>query len=281
MLQSGFLLQPLCSFSLVKIPNCYSQSPSPKPPLLLKFRTSYRDNLRYLTSIGIIDSVTKIHRNPSPETLLQVLSTVNFLKSKGFSESHFARFAYLIPQVFTPEFNPSDLQPVFDFLTDDLAASEEESRDLILLCPRILQSSVQFCLRPTFRYLRDIGVENLNKPSNLNAHLLNTRVKRLEETVWFLRDIGFSREESIKICERLPAIFGYSIDNNLWPKFDYLVGEMERSVGEIKGFPQYFAFSLEKRIKPRHMHLKRRNVEDVSLKKMLMWNDQKFYARWR
>ncbi|XP_027112277.1 transcription termination factor MTEF1, chloroplastic-like [Coffea arabica] len=283
MLQSAPLAQPIRSFSSEKSPNCRSQSPSSKPPFhFLRFRTSYRDNLRYLNSIGIINSDKKIHRNPSPETLLHILSTVNFLKSKGFSESHFARLAYLTPQVFSPQVNPADLQPVFDFLTTELAASEEESRDLILLCPHILQSNVQFCLRPTLLYLRDIGVESLNKPTNLNAHLLNTRVKRLEDTAKFLLDIGFSQEEATKFCGRLPAIFGYSIDNNLLPKFEYLVGEMERSLDELKGFPQYFAFSLEKRIKPRHLHLKRRNVvvKEVPLKKMLMWNDKKFYAKW-
>ncbi|KAL3515178.1 hypothetical protein ACH5RR_022080 [Cinchona calisaya] len=279
MLQSASFLQPLCSFSSVRSPNPHSESPSPKP-LFLNFRTSYRDNLRYLNSIGIINSDTKIHRNPSPETLLHILSTVNFLKSKGFSESHFARLAFLIPQVFSPEFNPADLQPVFDFLNNELAASEEESCAFILLCPHILQSNVQFCLRPTLCYLRDIGVENLNRPNNLNAHLLNTRVKKLDEKIRFLREIGFSQEESAKICARLPAIFGYSVENNLLPKLEYLVGEMDRSLDELKGFPQYLAFSLEKRIKPRHMHLKRRNVE-VPLKRMLMWNDKKFYAKWK
>lgn len=283
MLHSAYLVQTICSFSSEKGPNYRSQSPSSKPPIhFLRFRTSYRDNLRYLNSIGIVNSDRKIHRNPSPETLLHILSAVNFLKSKGFSESHFARLASLTPQVFSPEFNPADLQPVFDFLTTELAASEEESRDLILLCPHILQSNVQFCLRPTLLYLRDIGVENLNKPTNLNAHLLNTRIQRLEDTVRFLLDIGFSQEESTEFCGRLPAVFGYSIDNNLLPKVEYLVCEMERSLDELKGFPQYLAFSLDKRIKPRHMHLKRRNVvKEVPLKKMLMWNDKKFYAKWK
>lgn len=96
----------------------------------------------------------------------------------------------------------------------------------------------------------------------------------------FLESVGFSKEEAKRACVRLPAIFGYSIDNNLWPKFQYLVEEMERSVEELKEFPQYFGFSLEKKIVPRHLHLKERNVK-VPLKKMLLWNDQNFYAKWK
>ena len=84
--------------------------------------------------------------------------------------------------------------------------------------------------------------------------------------------MGFLRRR-LKACVRLPAMFGYSIDNNLWPKFKYLVDKMERSVEELK-FPQYFGFSLEKRIVPRHLHLKERKVQ-IPLNIMLLWSDQK------
>ena len=62
--------------------------------------------------------------------------------------------------------------------------------------------------------------------------------------------------------------------------FKYLVDKMERSVEESKKFPQYFGFSLEKRIVPRHLHLKERNVQ-IPLNRMLLWSDQKFYAKWK
>ncbi|KAA8545966.1 hypothetical protein F0562_020583 [Nyssa sinensis] len=270
----------VCSHSPLKNPNPHSPSSSPHPPLLLKFRTSHRENLRYLKTLGIIDPETKTHRTPSPKTLDQILSTVNFLKSKGFSEADFPRLAFLCPKLFSPEFNPTDIEPVFDFLTIDLAASAAESRGIILRCPRILLSDVEFCLRPTLLYLRELGLQKLNSPTNLNAHLLNTRIGRLQEKIKFLQSVGFSYEEAARVCARLPAIFGYSMEHNLRPKFEYLMREMKRSVEELKEFPQYFAFSLEKRIAPRHLHLKQRNVQ-LPLKRMLLWGDQKFYAKWK
>jgi mTERF domain-containing protein len=103
---------------------------------------------------------------------------------------------------------------------------------------------------------------------------LRLRVRFMEEVV------GFTEEEAKRSCARLPAILGYDVENNLWPKFVYLVKEMERDLEELKKFPQYFGFSLEKRIVPRHLHLKERGVR-IPLNRMLMWSDDKFYAKWK
>ncbi|XP_059434153.1 transcription termination factor MTEF1, chloroplastic [Corylus avellana] len=275
-------LTTLSSSSPAKTPTPNSLSPSPTPkPLYLKFRTSYRDNLRYLRALRILNPATKNNKKPpSPDDVNHVLATVDFLKSKGFTDPDFARLAFLCPLLFSSTFEPTDVAPVFDFLSADLSASPEQSRGLILRCPRILFSDVEFCLRPTLNYLKQLGVEDLSSPTNLNAHLLNTRTDRLRTKIGFLRSIGFSHEEATRACVRLPAIFGYSIDNNLWPKYIYLVDEMERSVEELIGFPQYFGFSLEKRIAPRHLHLKERNVH-LPLNRMLLWGDQKFFAKWK
>ncbi|XP_052193054.1 transcription termination factor MTEF1, chloroplastic [Diospyros lotus] len=255
---------------------CSAKNPDSQPRRL-RFPTSHRENLRYLKVIGVVAPATKTQ---SPESLTQILYTVNFFKSKAFSDHDFPRLAFVCPQLFSPTFCTSDLQPVFDFLTLDLAASVEQSRGLVLRFPRILFSDVQHCLRPTLVYLSELGLENLQVPTNLNAHLLNTRVHKLEEKIRFLRGVGFSDEESAMICARMPAIFGYSVEHNLRPKFGYLVREMRRGVEELLEFPQYFGFSLEKKIVPRHLHLQERGVR-IPLRKMLLWSDQRFYAKWK
>lgn len=114
----------------------------------------------------------------------------------------------------------------------------------------------------------------------MTAHLLNTRVEKLRKKITFLQSIGLSYEEAANVCARYPAIFGYGLENNLLPKYEYLVNHMKRSVEELKVFPQYFGFSLGKRIIPRHLHLTQRNVQ-IPLKRMLMWGDEKFYAKWK
>ncbi|KAK7295266.1 hypothetical protein RJT34_18172 [Clitoria ternatea] len=246
----------------------------------IKFRTRYRENLRYLRALTIIDPKTKPNDLPLPDCVDHLLATVTFLKSHSFSDADIPRLNYLTPHLFSTAVHSADIAPVFHFLAADLLATASESRALILRCPKLLFSDVELCLRPTLHFLRQIGIRELNKPTNRNAHLLNTRVDKLHGKVRFLQEIGFTNEEAIKACARLPAIFGYDVGNNLWPKFVYLTKDMERELEELKRFPQYFGFSLDKRIVPRHLHLKERGVR-IPLNRMLMWGDDKFYAKWK
>ncbi|KAI3893000.1 hypothetical protein MKW92_051863 [Papaver armeniacum] len=268
-----------CSISPNPNPKHFHSTPNPQ--LQLKFHTTYRENIRYLKTLGIISNKnSNTNKFFSNETLDRILSIVNFLSSKGFTDSQIQRLSFLCPKIFFSDIDPTDIEPVLDFLTKDLSATQDEACGLVVKCPDILFSDVRFCLRPTLLFLREIGLDKLNSPTSLNAHLLNTRVGKLTAKIRFLESLGFSCEESSRICARLPAIFGYSVDNNLMPKIEYLVREMDRSIDELEAFPQYLAFSLEKRIIPRHLHLKERNVI-IPLHKMLLWSDQKFYAKWK
>ncbi|KAJ4844455.1 hypothetical protein Tsubulata_028948 [Turnera subulata] len=280
------MLQPisLSAFSPTKAkafdPYRLSSSPSQPRGQYLKFRTTHHENLRYLKAIGIIDPRTKPIKLPHPDAVSQIITTVDFFKSKGFLDTDFSRLAYLCPQLFSPNFDITSIEPVFQFLTREVNASEEDARVMVIKCPALLFSNVEYCLRPTLDYLTQLGVSKLNVPSTANAHLLNIRVDKLNARVEFLRDLGFSHEEAARTCARLPAIFGFGIDSNLRPKVDYLVKDMGRSLEELKEFPRYLAFSLEKKIIPRHLHLKERNVK-IKLDRMLLWSDERFYAKWK
>lgn len=80
---------------------------------------------------------------------------------------------------------------------------------------------------------------------------------------------------------RVPSLLTFSVENNFRPKVEFLVGEMGREVGELKEFPQFFAFSLEKRIKPRHMMMVERGFGSsrISLGDMLRVSDGEFRER--
>lgn len=73
-------------------------------------------------------------------------------------------------------------------------------------------------------------------------------------------------------------MFCYSIEENFEPKFNYFMVEMGRDLKELKEFPQYFSFSLENRIKPRHRHCVEKGV-CLSLRVMLRLNDERFRER--
>ncbi|CAL9137406.1 unnamed protein product [Musa acuminata var. zebrina] len=270
----------LCSIRLPilsssQIPHRNHKPPSvssPSPPLVLRFRTSRRQNLRYLKSLGITAT--------SPESIAWTLAVVEFLKSKGFSDRHFPRLSSASPTIFSSADVNRTLAPVFAFLVTELSADPDQARDLILRCPDLLMASVDYRLRPTLLFLQELGLRSLSSPTNLNAHLLNTPVEKLASKIRFLEGLGLSHQEASKVCARCPAIFGYSVENNLRPKVEYLVREMGRSMEEVNEFPQYFAFSMEKKIRPRHLHLKERGVR-IPLQRMLLWSDDRFYRKWK
>lgn len=80
---------------------------------------------------------------------------------------------------------------------------------------------------------------------------------------------------------RLPSLLTFSVEKNFQPKVEFLVGEMGRDIGELKEFPQYFAYSLEGRIKPRHMMMLERGFGSsrISLGDLLRASDGEFRER--
>lgn len=105
--------------------------------------------------------------------------------------------------------------------------------------------------------------------------LVSSVEKTLIPKMKYLKSLGFSKEEVVGMVLRCPSLFTFSIENNYKPKLDYFSVEMGRKLEELKEFPQYFAFSLEKRIKPRHMEIVESGVE-VSLPLMLKTTDAEF-----
>ena len=88
-------------------------------------------------------------------------------------------------------------------------------------------------------------------------------------------NLRMSRADAVAMVLRCPGLFTFSVENNFKPKFDYFVGEMGGSLEELKEFPQYFAFSLEKRIKPRHMEAVQNGLK-LPLPSMLKSTDEEF-----
>lgn len=90
-------------------------------------------------------------------------------------------------------------------------------------------------------------------------------------------EIGLSKREIAFMVRRFSPLLGYSIEEVLRPKLEFLVNTMEKPVTDVVDYPRYFSYSLEKKIKPRFWVLKGRNIE-CSLKEMLGKNDEDFAA---
>jgi mTERF domain-containing protein len=77
---------------------------------------------------------------------------------------------------------------------------------------------------------------------------------------------------------RAPGILTLRMDRNLGPKLDYFVREIKGDLEEFKKFPQFFSFSLERKIKPRHRMLVEYGLK-MPLSRMLKVNEGEFNAR--
>lgn len=108
----------------------------------------------------------------------------------------------------------------------------------------------------------------------LVSNVENTLIPKLD----FLKQLGFSDSEVVNMVLRSPGLLTYSIENNFKPKVEFFVKEMKRDLREIKRFPQYFSFSLEGKIKPRHRLLVEHGFS-MPLRDMLKVSDGEFNVR--
>lgn len=181
----------------------------------------------------------------------------------------------MCPKILTSDIK-SDLNPVFNFLSYDLRVPDQNFRRVINKCPRLLISSVRDQLKPALFYLHRLGFKDLHALAYQDPILLVSSVeKTLIPKLDYLVSLGFSKADAVGMVLRCPGLFTFSVENNFKPKFEYFAEEMNGRLEELKGFPQYFAFSLEKRIKPRHVEVVQSGVK-VALPLMLKTTDEEF-----
>ncbi|OMO65753.1 Mitochodrial transcription termination factor-related protein [Corchorus olitorius] len=181
----------------------------------------------------------------------------------------------MCPKILTSNIK-TELIPVFNFLSQYLNVPENNYRRVINKCPRLLTSSVRDQLKPALFYLQRLGFKDLEALAYQDPVLLVSNVEHtLIPKLKFLETLGFSSHEAKSMVLRCPGLFTFSIENNYKPKFEYFNEVMKGKLEELKAFPQFFAFSLEKRIKPRHIEVMQSGVK-LPLANMLKSTDEEF-----
>ncbi|XP_021736131.1 transcription termination factor MTEF1, chloroplastic-like [Chenopodium quinoa] len=236
----------------------------------------FKEKILCLEILGI-DSGKALALNPSlhSTSLDSIHAIILYLQSKGIQQKDLPKIFGMCPLILTSNIK-TDLNPVFNFLSFDLGVPDHNFRKVINKCPRLLVSSVNDQLKPALSYLRRLGFKNFeglayNDPILLVSNVENTLIPKLE----YLIELGFSRKEAVSMVLRCPALFTFSIENNYNPKIEYFLEEMKDNLEELKEFPQYFAFSLEKRIKPRHLEVLESGLK-IPLSTMLKATDEEF-----
>lgn len=224
-----------------------------------------------------VDSGKALSLNPSlhSASLDSIHSIIYFLQSKGIQQKDLPRIFGMCPKVLTSDIK-TDLDPVFNFLSQDLRVPEHNFRKVVNKCPRLLASSARDQLKPALFYLQRLGFKDKEALAYRDPVLLVSNVEHtLIPKLKYFETIGFSKAEAVVMVLRCPALFTFSVENNFKPKFEYFVEQMKRKLEELKEFPQYFAFSLEKRIKPRHIEAVENGVK-LSLPDLLKSTDEEF-----
>lgn len=239
----------------------------------------FRQKLIYLQSLNV--SPTKaLNENPNLRSapLSTLYSVTHCLSSMGLEAAALGRVLDMYPLLLTSD-PYSDIYPIFDFLLNTVEIPFPEIRKSITRCPRLLVSNPETQLKPTFEFLTQLGFTGPNKLTSQTTLLLVSSVEfTLLPKIEYLVELGFEYDEVRNMVLRSPGLLTFSVENNYKPKVEYFLNEMNRDLEEIKKFPQYFSYSLERKIKPRHRILMELGFP-MQLSDMLKVSDGEFRAR--
>ncbi|GKU99518.1 hypothetical protein SLEP1_g12358 [Rubroshorea leprosula] len=254
---------------------CLQLAPRPliKPPtaLLTDSGRLFREKRLYLQSLNI-DTRKALNLNPSLRStpLSSLLSLESSLASFGLSRPSIGRILDMHPILLT-----SDPLPPINFLLHEVSLPPPQLPQSLSRCPRLLVSSVPSQLRPALQFLTSLGL-------HIDCHTTVLLVSNVERTlipkIQFLQSLGFEEKEVRRMVVRSPGLLTLSVESNMVPKLEYFLKEMKGDLKELKRFPQYFSFSLEKKIRPRHRALVRNGIK-MPLSKMLKISDGEFNVR--
>ncbi|KAJ4975003.1 hypothetical protein NE237_008177 [Protea cynaroides] len=239
----------------------------------------FRKKLLYLEALNV-DSSKALEKNPDIRSapLDSLKSVEKCLYSMGIERSDVGRIFEMHPQLLTCDPH-THLYPVFDFLLNDVGISYHDVRKSIIRCPRLLVSSVTDKLNPALYFLRRLGFVGPHAITCQTTLLLVSSVEgTLLPKLEYLQSLGFSYKETVTMVLRSPGLLTFSISNNFQPKVEYFLNEMNGDLAELKSFPQYFSFSLDGKIKPRHRLLVEHRFS-LPLSEMLKVSDGEFRER--
>ncbi|KAK6931248.1 Transcription termination factor, mitochondrial/chloroplastic [Dillenia turbinata] len=264
-----------------KIPNTFASQKrtTTTTPSTTDSGIKFRRKLLYLETLKVNPS-RALQKNPKfrSASLASLKSVEECLYSMGIERSAFGRIFDMLPQLLTSD-PYADLWPVFDFLLNDVQIPYYDIRNSIIRCPRLLVCSVDDQLKPALCFLRKLGFVGRHRITSQTTVLLVSNIEfTLVPKIQYMQSLGFSYEEVVEMVLRSPGLLTFSIPNNFEPKVEYFVRDMNGDLKELKRFPQYFSFSLEEKIKPRHRLLVEHGFS-IPLSDMLKISDGEFRAQ--
>lgn len=197
--------------------------------------------------------------------------TMVYLENFGVDKSKWAKVIYRFPALLT--YSRQKLKTTVDYLAE-LGVSKKNIGKILTRCPHIISYSVDVNLRPTVDYFQSIGIDASSLIHRCPQTFGLSVEANLKPVTQFFLERGYSKEEVATMVSRYGALYTFSLKANLLPKWDYFL-TMDYPRSELVKFPQYFGYSLEKRIIPRYGRVRESGVKIV-LNQVLSISDKKF-----
>ncbi|KAJ6796204.1 transcription termination factor MTERF5, chloroplastic [Iris pallida] len=220
-----------------------------------------RPVVEFLLELGVArtDIPTILHKRPQLCGISlsdNLKPTMTYLENFGVDKSRWAKVIYRFPALLT--YSRQKMKATVDYLTE-LGVSEENIGKILTRCPHIVSYSVEEKLRPTVEYFQSIGVDASSLIHRCPQTFGLSIEGNLKPVTEFFLVNGYSIEEVVTMVTRYGALYTFSLTGNLIPKWNYFL-KMEYPRSELVKFPQYFGYSLEERIKPRHAKMREYGV---------------------
>lgn len=251
---------------------------------------SAQERLEYLLGVGVKQKDIKRILLRQPQILEYTVEKnlkahVTFLLGLGIQNSRIGQIIGAAPSLLSYSVENS-LKPTVRYLIEEVGIKERDLGKVVQLSPQILVQRIDNSWNTRYIFLskeldapRDSVVKMVTKhPQFLHYSIEDGLLPRIN----FLRSIGMRNSDILTVLTRLTQIFSLSLEENLKPKYMYLINELRNEVKSLTKYPMYLSLSLDQRIRPRHKFL-------VSLKKApkgpfplssLVPTDESFCQQW-
>ncbi|ONI13626.1 hypothetical protein PRUPE_4G234100 [Prunus persica] len=224
---------------------------------------SAKERLEYLLSVGVKQRDVRRMLLRQPQILEYTVennlkSHVAFLMSLGIPSSRFGQIIAAAPSLFSYSIENS-LKPTVRYLVEEVGIKEKDLGKVVQLSPQILVQRIDISWNTRLNFLseeigapRDSIVKMVKKhPQFLHFSIDDGLLPRIN----FLRSIGMCNADILKVLTSLTQVLSLSLEENLKPKYKYLVNELHNEVHSLTKYPMYLSLSIDQRIRPRHRFL--------------------------
>ncbi len=152
--------------------------------------------------------------------------------------------------------NVTNVQMITHFLREDVGMTKDDISKVIQTFPTLLEQKPTKMKR-VVDFLTSMEIDKDDLPSIIRSFpsiLLLDVEKNMIPVVSFLSDMGV--RNTGRFVTRLPPVLGYSVENDLKPKWDFLREVCQFDYFEVVRFPAYFSYPLERVIKMRYEYLR-------------------------